>query len=511
MYKALTISFALFVALGISGCMLGPDYARPQTPAYGTEAFFNTPAGWVDPNNPRAIGPWWESFGDPVTADLVRLALENNYDLKVAAARVAESDALLRQVHGGRLPQVSYGLDRTRTKSTFFLLGGTPISAFTTVYSQGFSVSYITDLFGKLRRSEQAAYADLLSSENARQALAHSLIAQVVRTRTLIATQQRLLNIAHENIRSRKETLEIVQRRYHQGLVPPLDVHLAKANLADVMSLEPRIRQALMLAQHSLDVLVARPPASSEVLAGPLPDITEIAPVPVAVPAALLDRRPDVRAAEMQLSAATERIGVNIAAMFPDLTFSGTWGTRADSFRGLGFSDIDVYSAVLSLATPVFQGGSLKAGVDAAKARTEQVAANYAQVVLVAMREVEDALVEQKMLTERLEQLKIRLVSAERAEKLARERYQRGLEKILIVIETEQRRRLAENELAVNMGNIYNARINLYLALGGDWRPTDINSKENTEEGIESETVIGPKAADPVGWVEPTQTTKLLM
>jgi len=464
--------------LGISGCMVGPDYARPQTPAYGTEAFFNTPAGSIDPNNPDAIGPWWESFGDPVTADLVRLALENNYDLKAAAARVAESDALLRQVHGGRYPQVSYALDRTRTKSTFFLLG-TPISAFSTVYSQGFSVSYIADLFGKLRRSEQAAYADLLTSENTRQALAHSLIAQVVRTRTRIATQQRLLNIAHENIRSRKETLEIVQRRYHQGLVPPLDVHLAKENLADVMSLEPRIRQALMLAQHSLDVLVARAPASSEVLAGALPDITETSPIPVAVPAALLDRRPDVRAAEMQLSAATERVGVNIAAMFPDLTFSGAWGTRADSFRGLGFMDTDVYSAVLSLAAPVFQGGSLKAGVDAAKARTEQSAANYAQVVLVAMREVEDALVEIRLLTERFEQLKIRLVSADRAEKLARQRYQRGLEKILIVIDTEQRRRLAENELAINLGNIYEAQINLYLALGGDWRPTDSDSQKD--------------------------------
>jgi len=477
--RTICLAAAFAVNLGVTGCMLGPDYARPQTPAYGTEAFFNTPAGWFDPNNPKGTGPWWQNFGDPVTAELVRMALENNYDLKAAAARVAESEALLRQVHGGRLPQVSYALDRSRSKNTFFLLGGTPISSFTTVYSQGFSVNYIADLFGKLRRSEQAAYADLLSSENTRQALAHTLIAQVVRTRTQIATQQRLLNIAHENIRSRKETLQIVQRRYDQGLVPPLDVHLARENLADVMSLEPRIRQALMLAQHSLDVLVARTPASSQVLAGALPDISELPPVPIAVPAALLDRRPDVRAAEMQLAAATERVGVSIAAMFPDLTFTGTWGTRSDGFRGLGFMDAEVYSAVLSLAAPVFQGGSLKAGVDAANARTRQAAAKYAQVVLVAMREVEDALVELKMLTERHERLKDRFASAQRAEELARQRYQRGLEKILVVIETEQRRRLAENELAINMGNIYNARINLYLALGGDWQDDNRNANKD--------------------------------
>jgi len=125
--RTICLAAAFAVNLGVTGCMLGPDYARPQTPAYGTEAFFNTPAGWFDPNNPKGTGPWWQNFGDPVTAELVRMALENNYDLKAAAARVAESEALLRQVHGGRLPQVSYALDRSRSKNTFFLLGGTPM------------------------------------------------------------------------------------------------------------------------------------------------------------------------------------------------------------------------------------------------------------------------------------------------------------------------------------------------------------------------------------------------
>jgi NodT family efflux transporter outer membrane factor (OMF) lipoprotein len=293
-----------------------------------------------------------------------------------------------------------------------------------------------------------------------------------------------LLNIAHENIRSRKETLQIVERRYSQGLVPPLDVHLARENLADVTSLEPRIRQALILSQHSLDVLLGRVPASSEELGETLAELPDLSPVGLSVPASLLDRRPDLRAAEMQLAAATERVGVNVAAMFPDLTFSGTWGTRADSFRGLGFTEAEVYSLVMQLMTPVFAGGRLKAGVDAAEARVEQAAANYAQVILVAMREVEDSLVEQQLLTERLEQLKVRLVEATSAEKLARSRYQRGLEKILIVIDTEQRRRLAENEIALTMGNIYNARINLYLALGGDWRPSADASEAETADAV---------------------------
>jgi multidrug efflux system outer membrane protein len=437
----------------------------------------------VDPNNPDAIGPWWENFGDAVTAELVVEALENNYDLKIAAARVEEARAILGQVHGVRWPQVSYSLDRSRAKNSFFMLG-TPISSYTTVYSQGLSISYIADIFGKLKRGEQAAFADLLSTEHSQLALVHGIIAQVVFTRTQIATQQRLLNIAHENIRSRKETLQIVERRYSQGLVPPLDVHLARENLADVTSLEPRIRQALILSQHSLDVLLGRVPASSEELGETLAELPDLSPVGLSVPASLLDRRPDLRAAEMQLAAATERVGVNVAAMFPDLTFSGTWGTRADSFRGLGFTEAEVYSLVMQLMTPVFAGGRLKAGVDAAEARVEQAAANYAQVILVAMREVEDSLVEQQLLTERLEQLKVRLVEATSAEKLARSRYQRGLEKILIVIDTEQRRRLAENEIALTMGNIYNARINLYLALGGDWRPSADASEAETADAV---------------------------
>ena len=183
--------FVVAVVVGLGGCMLGPDYERPETPANESGRFLSAPAGWVDPNNPDAIGPWWENFGDAVTAELVVEALENNYDLKVAAARVDEARAILGQVHGVRWPQVSYSLDRSRAKTSFFLLG-TPISSYTTVYSQGFSVSYVADIFGKLKRGEQAAFADLLSTEHAQLALVHGIIAQVVFTRTQFATQRRL-------------------------------------------------------------------------------------------------------------------------------------------------------------------------------------------------------------------------------------------------------------------------------------------------------------------------------
>ncbi len=459
---------ALGLGLGAPGCMLGPDYARPQTPAMGTQEYFNTPPGWVDPNNPEAIGRWWESFEDQVTDDLVRLALIKNYDLKAAAARVSESEALLVQVRGSRLPEVSYALDRTRSKNTFFFFGE-PFTSYSTIWSQGFSINYIADLFGRLRRSEQAAFAELAASANAQQALVHTIIAQVVLTRVSVATQQELLDIATANIRSRRRTLEIVERRYEQGLVPALDVYLARENLAAVEAAEPSVRQGLIQARNSLNVLIGQRPGFLAALPDSLPDMPPLDPVPLGLPAALLDRRPDVRAAENQLAAATSRIGVSIAAMFPDLTIGANWGTTSDSFRGLGFLDAEFYSLITALAVPVFQGGRLRAGVDAAEARAEQAAANYAQVVLDAMREVEDALVEQQTIAEREQQLRRQVAEARRAEDLALQRYQRGLEPIIVVLDTERRRIAAESELALAKGNLYNARVNLYLALGGDW------------------------------------------
>jgi multidrug efflux system outer membrane protein len=458
----------LATAVIISGCMVGPNYIRPETMADGGGGFINAPAGWTDANDICQNGPWWRCFGDQVTADLVLLALERNTDLKAAAAKVLEAEALLAQSHGVRLPDVSYAAARRRAKvsgSSFGFEGG----FFSTIYSQSFNVSYIVDFFGKLRRAEKAAVADLLASEADRQTLRHAIISQVIRTRIQIATQQRLLDVARADIVSREQTLRIVERRYNSGLVGPLDVYMAKENLAAARSLEPQIVERVKLAQHSLDVLIGQRPGALAQLPDRLGELGEPEPVPVGLPAALLDRRPDVRAAELRLRAATERVGVSIAALFPDLTLSGSWGYQAGKFSMLTDPEGEVYSAIIGLAAPIFKGGQLKAQVDAAKARATQAAENYAGVVLVALREAEDALVRQQTLKERTGHLRERLTEALRAETLARQRYMRGVEQILIVLDTERRRRLAQNELILTTGDLWNGRVELFLALGGNW------------------------------------------
>ena len=466
--RSLYILTCCFIAVVLGGCMLGPDYSRPDTPISGDSRFGNVPDGWPDPADPNGVGRWWESFGDPVTNELVLLALKNNYDLKQAAARVVETEALYRVSFGARLPQVNYSAGRSRAKVAFQSPAGRA-GFINKNYTQELRVSYVTDIFGRLKRDARAAMADLHSSRQSREALAHSLVAQVILARINVATQQRLLKTATENVESRRSTLSVVERRYRNGLTSSLDIHLAKENLDSSEAALPLIRRELNIAQHSLDVLCGRLAGSEGILSGVLPDMGEPEPVPMELPAALLDRRPDVRSAEMQLAASTERIGSSIASMFPDLTLSAAGGYSSGSFRMLTATENQIFSFLMDAAAPIYRGGSLKAQVDVAKARRDQQIANYSQVILKAFEEVENALVSQSQLYEQGGYLKLRLEEAKLSEGLARQRYSVGLETILVLLDTERRRRRAEDELSITMGQLYSARVQLFLALGGDW------------------------------------------
>jgi multidrug efflux system outer membrane protein len=379
---------------------------------------------------------------------------------------------------------VSYSLTRDRSKrylnfgggGAFSGLGGLGglgagggFSVLTTTWSQNISVAYILDLFGKLKHAERAAWADMLAVEATRQALTNSLIAGVVGTRVNIATIQRQLAIASANTENQQRTLEIVERRYEQGLVGPVDIRLSRENLAASQAVEPVIEMSLIKARHALDVLLARPPGSSGDLPETLGELPDLKPVPIGVPAALLDRRPDVRAAELALRSANELIGVSIAQLYPDLTLSASYGTSANRWRDIWEHFAETYGLLMGLAQPVFKGGQIRAQIDAAKARYEELAANYAGTVLIAMQEVEDALAGEQMLQTQLGHAERRLNEAKAAEELSGQRYEQGIAGILTVLESERRRRMAEEDLTVLKGQIWATRVNLYLALGGDW------------------------------------------
>jgi len=459
---------ALWCVFMLGGCMVGPKYVRPETAADTGEGYFNSGEHSQDVNELDKSYRWWERFGDATVSQLVREALKNNYDVKAAAARVLQAEAIFGQVRGRELPDISYSLSRTRTKSSFNF-GTGRISPLTTTFSQGYSASYILDLFGKLRRAERSAWADVLGAKANRQALINSVIATVVTARINIATLQKQLAIARANTKSRQLTLEIVERRYSHGLVGPVDVRLARENLAVSKAAEPSLELSLARARYGLDVILGRRPGSSPDLPATLADLPNLEPVPIGLPASLLDRRPDLVAAEAALRSANEQVGVSIAQLFPDLTLTGNLGRSADRWRDLWIPETEIYSTVSRLAQPLFKGGRLVAQVKASKARYEELAANYAGVVLKALKEVEDALVSEEKLRTQLKHIEVEFSEAKAAENLSRQRYQRGVESILAVLESERRRRAAENELTVLKGRIWATRVSLFLALGGDW------------------------------------------
>ena len=460
--------------------MVGPKYKKRPVIFDVNNPWTYAPAAYLEDGDVNSIDTWWQRFGDETTNELVLQALKNNHDLGAAAARVLEAEAILAEISGQKLPSISYGLDFTRSKSSFNF-GGGRISPLSTTWSQSFSITYVLDLFGKLRHNERAAWNDMLGVKENGKAVINSVISSVIISRTNIATLQRELGIAKANTENWQRNYELINRRYERGLVGPLDVRLARENLASSKAAKIRVKLSLIHARNAMDVLLGQRPGSGEKLPETLADLPDLSAVGVGIPASLLDRRPDVRSAELALKAANERIGVSVAQLYPDLTLSASYGRSADRFGDIFKPETEIYSAIMHLAQPIYMGGQLKARVRASKAKYAELAAIYAKTVLVAMREVEDALAKDQLLQERFEQLSKRFKEAEAAYAIANKRYMRGVEPMITVLETERRKRIAETELNLVKGNLWLGRIELFLALGGDWE-VPVSDKAGEEE-----------------------------
>jgi NodT family efflux transporter outer membrane factor (OMF) lipoprotein len=355
-----------------------------------------------------------------------------------------------------------------RQSFSFGPLGGR-ISFINESYSQGFNLSYMLDIFGGLKRSQRAAIKDMLASEADCEALMHAIVAQVVGTRIEMMTQWRLLEIIQATITSWEQTLEVTQRRYEGGLTSPLDVYFAKQNLAEAKAQKTVVSQQLTLLTHAINVLCGNAPSrdlDNTILMADMPPLTS---APVGVPVQILDRRPDVRAAQARLAAATERVGVSLAQLYPGLVVTASGGMVGDEFYQSFDIKNRVYALGLNLTGPMFNGGRLRAGVRAARAAAEQAAQQFAGSALTAFQEVEDALATEQYVRQRIGHYDEAAQLAQDAEALARQRYIEGAESILTVLETERAKRLMQNQLVQAQGQLWLARVQLYLAAGGDW------------------------------------------
>ncbi len=458
-----------------AGCTLGPDPGQAPASAADGARWAGAPAPEGEARS-LPSDDWWRSFADPVTVELVEAALLGNTDVRTAAARVLEAEAALRSARGTLSPSVDYNLSGQRNKFSFVLPNVGRVGIYSTTFQQNLSVSYQVDLFGKLRRSRQAAWANLVATEADRKTVVNSLIAQVIRTRAAIAAMERQLAIDRKTLESWITTEEIVEARYRAGVVDPGELYFVRESRARAAAAIPQLERSLAAAYHALDVMLGRQPGTGPKLPDTLPHVPALDPVPVGLPASLLDRRPDLVAARMQFSAATALVGVALANLYPNLTLTTSAGIVSDDVSNLVNTDGLIYNVFAGLLAPLFRGGQLRAEVDAARARAEAAASRYAGAVLQALREVEDALSAEAALREQLQWTRQQLEAARGGESLARWRYDAGTGAILDLLTADRALRNAELALTVTEANLWDVRVGLYLALGGDWESAAVGT-----------------------------------
>jgi len=458
---------SLTAVLLLAGCAVGPNYKRPAV---------NTPATFrggpeVTSTNSFADLPWWGVFKDPALQDLVREALTNNYDLRITLTRVDQARAIQAQARSQFLPQVGYGGEANRGKNEYLGLP-TPNGGKTTdSYLAGFEAFWEIDLWGRVRRMNEAARANFMASQEGRRAVMISLVSGVARSYFELLELDDQLAIAQRTRDSYERTLKLFSDQHAGGLASKLEVSRAELALRTVTATIPEIERQIGLKENEINTLLGRNPGpvvrTSTLLAQEMP-----VEIPVGLPSSLLERRPDVRQAEQQVHEANAEIGVAIGDFFPRIGLTTFYGGTSTDFDKLLKGESTIWSAAATAAGPVFTGGRLTGRYRQTKAAFEQAKLSYQQTALVAFHEVSDALISHRRFEdERVEQSQA-VGAGREAVELATARYQEGKASYYEVLEAQQLLYPAENSLS----RIEAARrltiVQLYKSLGGGW---DVN------------------------------------
>jgi len=478
-----------------AACTLGPDPTKaPKTAADHARAYAE-----ASPNAAPKTPPdtWWLTFADPVTVRLITEALANNTDIQAAAARVLAASATLTSARGARWPAADVSFSANRNKFSFVLPQVGRVGIYSTTFADQLAISYQVDLFGRLARARQAAWANLLATEADRRTVINSLIAQVIRTRSLIAALDRQLDLNRKMSQSWKQTLGVTERRYVSGVADPGQLYLVRSSAAAAQAAVLRLEQQRTTARHALDILVGRRPGSGSPLPRTLAPLPDLAPIPAGIPASLLDRRPDLVAARMRFAAATAQVGVALANLFPSLTLSAAGGMTASKLDELSRSNTVVYNAAFNLLAPLFHGGRLRAAVRLSRAQAQEAAARYAGAVLKAMGEVEDALAANRSLRRQLKAVADEDRAAHAADTLARRRYEHGTGELLDLLAADRARQQADLALTAVQADLWDARVGLYLALGGDWEAGARKETTRPSQGPPPSHHAGPHPRKP--------------
>lgn len=452
------------VALTLAGCAVGPNYQRPTV---------TTPADFRDATNQDVTNsfadlPWWGVFKDPELQDLIHVALTNNYDLRLTLARADQARALQAQARSQFLPQVGYGAEANRGRNEFL---GTPTpngGRTGDSYLAGFQALWEIDLWGRVRRMNEAARANFMASQEGRQHVMISLISGVARAYFELLELDDQLAIARRTRASYERTFKLFADQRSAGLASTLELARAKLALKSVAANIPKLERQIALKENEINTLLGRNP-------GPVPRTTTLlaqdlpVEIPVGLPSTLLERRPDVRMAEQQVRRANAEIGVAVGDFFPRIGLTSFYGGASTELNDLLTSGANTWSLAASAAGPLFTGGRLTGRYRQAKAAREEAQLHYQQTALTAFREVSDALISHRRFNEEQVEQSEAVNAGREAVTVAMDRYQEGKASYYEVLEAQQQLFPAENALSRIEAGRRLAVIQLYKALGGGW------------------------------------------
>lgn len=453
----------LLILAGLGGCVVGPDYQRPPVDAPESFRFEDREAKEL------ADTLWWEQFQDPAMNDLIGIALAENKDVKIAAARVDQFLGQLLSTRAPLFPQVGAGLgaqrQRASERGTVPLPSG--VSAVGDVYDAALSVSWEIDLFGRLQRETESARANLLASEEGRRATILTLVSSVALSYINLRNLDRQLDIARATSASRGESLRVFRLRFDGGTVSELELTQSQAEYDDAQARIPQIESLISQQENALSVLLGRNPG--DIRRGRELAQLGLPAVPAGLPSELLARRPDLRQAEQNLVSANALIGAARALYFPSISLTGLFGSVSTDLSDLFSGPARTWSFGASASVPIFTGGGIAGQVQQAEAFQQQALLQYQKSIQVAFQEVEDGLVSFQKSRAQLEAQARQVKTLTRYARLARIRYDNGYTSYIDVLDAERSLFNAEVSYTQTQSSMYASLVNLYKAMGGGW------------------------------------------
>ena len=458
-YKVYILGTFLIGLFLTQACKVGPNYQKVEVPV--EEAYrFDSSATEADTIiNIR----WWSNFNDPVLDTLIRLALEENKDVLIAAARIEESRARLGMTKADLWPKFDYSAMYNNGN----IIGNQPLGGETQLGLGGLALNWEIDFWGKYRRANESERANLLSNEFGLRAVQMSLISQVAAAYYSLLEYKMRIFISVETLALRDSSLYIIEQRFEKGIIPEIDVNQAQIQRAIAAAAIPLYERNYAQTENAISVLLGSNPTH---IPDEIPLYDQILPdsIPVGLPSAILRRRPDILQAEQDVISQNALIGVAVAQRFPSISLTGFFGAATTDFSSL-LGGGATWQVGASLLGPLFHFGKNKRRVDIERARTEQAIYSYEKTVINAFREVEDALIaietNQRELVERENQVR----AAVNARDLSAQRYDKGVTSYLEVLETQRGAFEAELQYANTLNGLFTSYVELYSALGGGW------------------------------------------